>query len=334
MAWVGVAAGFLPVLLFLAALIVLDSYKLVSPTIVLRAVAVGAVVALATLFLHTGLLTTHAVSESALKRAIAPLTEESLKAVFLVILIRQGRVGFMVDAGILGFGVGAGFALVENVTYLRALGGADVGLWLVRGFGTAILHGSCTAVFAIVSKGLVDRKGSATLPRFLPGFALAAGAHALFNLFLVSPVLQTAAIVAAMPLFVTAVFERSERATRAWLKAGFDTDLEVLETIVGGDIHSDPVGRYLESMKAHLPGAVVADMLCLLRVHMELSLRAKGMMMARAAGVTIPVDDHVRANLEELRYLERSIGPTGRLAMAPIFKTSSRELWQIYRLGR
>ena len=74
-----------------------------------------------------------------------------------MVLLRRGRVGFLVDAAILGFAVGAGFALVENVEYLRALSERELGLWLVRGLGTAILHGATTAIVAILAKGLGDR---------------------------------------------------------------------------------------------------------------------------------------------------------------------------------
>ncbi len=94
------------------------------------------------------------------------------------------------------------------------------------------------------------------------------------------------------------------------------------------------VGRYLESIRAHFPGLVVADMLCLLRIHLELSIRAKGLLIARSVGVEVPLEPQVHANLEEMRYLERTIGPTGRLALMPLRRTSSRDLWQIMLLAR
>jgi hypothetical protein len=75
-------------------------------------------------------------------------------------------------------------------------------------------------------------------------------------------------------------------------------------------------------------------MLCLLRIHLELSLRAKGILIARAAGVEVPLDEEVRANFEEMRYLERSIGKTGRLAILPLRRTSGRDLWQLHVLGK
>jgi hypothetical protein len=112
-----------------------------------------------------------------------------------------------------------------------------------------------------------------------------------------------------------------------------DRDLELLDLIASGEIRATRIGRYLDSLRGRFPGPVVGDMLCLLQIHLELGIRAKGLVLAREAGLDVPVDDRVRANLEEMRYLERSIGPTGLLAMQPFFRRSRRDLWQLHVLG-
>jgi hypothetical protein len=106
----------------------------------------------------------------------------------------------------------------------------------------------------------------------------------------------------------------------------------VVETIASGEALETRIGQYLHSLKAHFPGEVVADMLCLLRIQAELAIRAKGLLLAREAGLAPPVGDDVRDALSELRYLERSIGPTGRLAMKPVLRRDTRDLWQVYLL--
>ena len=40
----------------------------------------------------------------------------------------------------------------------------------------------------------------------------------------------------------------------------------------------------------------------------------------------------MRDRLTELRYLERSIGRTGLIAMQPITRRDARALWQVYLL--
>jgi hypothetical protein len=69
-----------------------------------------------------------------------------------------------------------------------------------------------------------------------------------------------------------------------------------------------------------------------LRLDLELSIRAKGMLLAREAGLEVPVDDDLRARLVERRYLERAIGRTGLLALHPLHVTSGRDDWHQYLL--
>jgi RsiW-degrading membrane proteinase PrsW (M82 family) len=320
------------VLLFLGLLVFLDSFKLVSLRSVLVALVVGVLSALAGAQANGWLLDATGLSTHAFSRYVAPLVEEALKALWIILLLRRGRVGFLVDAAILGFAVGAGFALAENVEYLRGLAEPRVFLWLARGFGTAILHGATTAVFAILAKMLADRHPGRPALAVVPGLLAAASVHSLYNHFLVSPLLAAGVILVGLPLLVVAVFERSERATREWLGVGFDSDVELFASISSGQALETRLGEYLRSLKARFPGEVVADMLCLLRIQAELAIRAKGLLLAREAGLEAPVGADVRANLLELRYLEKSIGRTGLLALKPVLRESARDVWQVYFL--
>jgi RsiW-degrading membrane proteinase PrsW (M82 family) len=154
---VNVAVALLPVLLFLGLLFFLDSFKLVPPRSVLLALLAGAVAAAVGLSVSDWVAAATGLPPPPFSRYVAPPVEEALKALWVVVFLRRGRIGFLVDAAILGFAVGAGFALVENVEYLRELAEPRVLLWLVRGLGTAVLHGATTAIFAILAKALTER---------------------------------------------------------------------------------------------------------------------------------------------------------------------------------
>ena len=321
-----------PVLVFLAVLVLMDSFKLVPLRAVVRLILAGAAAAFVGARLHGGILDAGWVRAEALSRYVAPVTEELLKALPVIYLLARKRIGFLVDAAILGFAVGAGFALVENVEYLRALGHGGVFLWIVRGFGTAVLHGGTTSIMAVLSKSLEDRLPRAGVAVVLPGLAVAIAIHSLFNHFILPPVLMTLVLFVTLPVLLVGVFAQSERGTRAWLGAGFDSDVDLLQSTLGQDVTETRIGRYLLSLRSRFEGPIVADMMCLLRVHLELSIRAKGILMAREAGLPIEIGEDIRDNLRELRYLEHSIGATGRLALQPMLQTSSRHLWQIYML--
>ncbi len=248
-------------------------------------------------------------------------------------LLWKRRVGFLVDAAVQGFGVGAGFALVENADYLRNLSDAPLTLWLVRGLGTAVLHGATTAVFAMVSKTLLDRSPDRGSRAALPGVGLAIAIHSGFNHVLLPPVAMTAVILLLLPVVVIVVFERSERATREWVGAGLDLDIELLELVRSEHFVSTRFGRYLMEIRSALSGLVVADMFCLLRLDLELAIQAKAMLVARQAGLELPVTDDLRDSLREVAYLQSSIGRTGLLALRPLQVTSDRDRWHRYLLA-
>ena len=78
----------LPVLSFLAALLYLDSYKLVELRAVIAVVAGGAAVAGASYVVNGQLLDALAIDFTPYTRYVAPLTEELLKGLVIVALIR------------------------------------------------------------------------------------------------------------------------------------------------------------------------------------------------------------------------------------------------------
>jgi len=326
--------AFLPALAFLAVLKAIDSYALVPPREIGRALLVGALIAGAC-WLFNGRIAEYLPGGlENFPRFWGPLIEEVAKATFVAWLILSARTGFLVDAAILGFAVGAGFALVENVAYLLYYADATIWLWVVRGFGTAIMHGSMTAMFAILGKGFSDRHPDRAKRALLPGLVLAIAVHAGFNHFPFGAVATALLMLIVTPILLVLVFARSEARTREWLGTGFDDDARVLESLMSADFPDTPVGRYLESLRSRFSGEIIVDLLCLLRLHLELSVRAKGVLLAGEAGIDVPIGDDVRAKLEEMAVLERSIGTTGRLALHPVRRMSRRDLWELYVLGK
>ncbi len=323
--------GLAPVLSFLAALLFLDSYKLVSMRAVVAVLVCGLLAAAASYEVNGGLLRASGSGLELYSRYAGPVVEELFKGLVVVVLIRTHRIGFLVDAAIFGFAVGTGFAIVENLWYQHLVPDAGLGTWIVRGFGTAIMHGGTTAIFAMMGLAMLE-KGQKTLIALLPGFALAVLLHSGFNHMYVSPRLSTLVVLAVLPPVMFWVFHRSEQAVADWLGHGFDADARMLELITSGGLSDSPTGRYLHSLKRRFRGPVVADLLCYLRVHTELALRAKGVLLMRENEFDIPVDDETRAKFAELRYLERSIGKTGLLAIHPLLHLSHKDLWQLNML--
>jgi RsiW-degrading membrane proteinase PrsW (M82 family) len=329
------AVSLLPVFIFLLALVFLDSYKLVKLPEVAMSIIFGALTAVVALFVNTFIAGFVPHGKGIFPRYVAPVTEEVLKSVFVVFLVRSGKVGFMVDAAIHGFAVGAGFAFMENVHYLQTAGsGATTVVWLIRGFGTAVMHGGTTAIMAVIMKNLADRSRVHRLWHPAPGVLAAMAIHSGFNHFPFRPEVMTAVLLLGLPPLMVLVFSRSEKSTREWLGVGFDTDATLLEAINTGVVSETNVGRYLSALKANFPGELVADMLCMLKLHLELSIRAKGILLMREHGFETREEPDTADKFRELEYLEKSVGKTGMLAIKPFLHTSHRDLWQLHMIGR
>ena len=318
----------LPVFLFLGALVFLDSYKLVPVRSILLTILIGCAVTIPP-FLVRELAFRHLpLDDDVYARYGAPVVEELFKSIYLVILMRRRRIGFVVDAAIYGFSIGAGFSFIENLSYLQSLPGQHLLLWVARGLGTAIMHGGTTAIFAIITKGLSDRAAAPKLAHALPGLAAAMFMHSFYNHLILSPLLPTAILLVIFPI----VFYESEKSTRKWLGIGLDTDIQLLDMITGGNIVQTKIGQYFHTLQQQFQGETIADMICLVRLHTELAIRAKGVLMMRTAGFHAPVGPEVKEKFDELKYLQKNIGKTGQLALAPVLHMTSRDLWQIYML--
>jgi hypothetical protein len=224
--------------------------------------------------------------------------------------------------------------MIENLYYLQLFPNAGLGVWILRGFGTAIMHGGATAIFAVMGLAMLERDSKAGLRALVPGYLVAVVLHSAFNHFFFSPLVSTVGILVVLPPLLYSVFRRSEQAVGDWLGKGFDTDTEMLELISSDRFSDSPIGHYVHSLKDKFEGPVVADIFCYLQIHTELALRAKGILIMRENGFNVPLDPATADKFAEMGYLRRSIGKTGLLALHQKLRMSHKDLWQIYMVGK
>jgi RsiW-degrading membrane proteinase PrsW (M82 family) len=319
----------LPVLCFLGALVYFDSFRLVRRAVILGLLVAGAASAGLALLINTAAFDALAVEFRIFSRYVAPWIEEALKALVIAWLIHSKRVGVPVDAAITGFATGAGFALVENIFYLLQKPDLATASMIMRGFSTAVMHGGATALFGVVSVVLADRRPHQFLVAVLPGLVAAVLLHSAYNMLLFRPALSMLLVLLVLPGVFYLVFRYSEDSLRDWLESGLDSNVETLALINGGEFLQSRMGEHLQSMAGRFGGETLADMLCLLRLHAELALRAKGLLIMKEFGVEPELDDEIRSKLQELRALESSLGKTGQFAIRPLLMATGKDLWQL-----
>lgn len=134
-------------------------------------------------YVNTALLRSGIVPDfQTLSRYAAPFTEEILKALVLLYLVRRPSFTYFVDGAIYGFAAGIGFAVFENYSYLLNSPGAnELGTALGRVLSTNLMHATASALVG-VALGLsrFERlRGSALY--IAGGFAFAVALHMGFN---------------------------------------------------------------------------------------------------------------------------------------------------------
>jgi RsiW-degrading membrane proteinase PrsW (M82 family) len=325
--------GFTPVLLFLAALIFMDSFKLVSIKLVMGVMLVGAVAAALSYLLAGPIMDATHVSFARYSHFYAPFVEETLKAVVIVMLMRADRIGFLIDAAILGVAVGAGFSVAENIYYAYVFPDADIGMWMVRGLGTAIMHGGASAIFAVTAQALEDHEPDSRVLIFVPGLLIAASIHSIYNQFQAWPLAATAGTLILLPLGLLLVFDKSEHEVHNWLIHDYETHEHLLAEIENGAFAHSQAGHMIGKLAARFSTEMASLLFAYIKLHTQLVLRAEELLLARESGNAPPVRSHEEhGRFARLHALEKQIGRTALLTVWPHLKFSRQELFELHQL--
>ncbi|MEI7897309.1 MAG: PrsW family glutamic-type intramembrane protease [bacterium] len=322
-----------PVFLLLSLLLVLDSLRLVNKAILLVCLAWGIMSAGLSYYANTFLVREYSLSFELFSGYIAPVVEELLKMLLILWLIKRNRIGFMIDGAIYGFSVGAAFSFAENIFYLLNYASEEpkIMVWITRGFGTAVMHGGTTAIFAILVISSLNRRAYFGIA-VLAGAATAILIHACFNALTVWPVVATVFIIVVIPIALILSFQFNENAIRKWLEMEFDTEVSMLTMIRKGKFAETRTGQYLLSIRSHFPAEVVFDLYCFISLYTELSIKAKSLMMLRENDFAVSPDPGIPAKLMELKNLRKQIGNAAYLAITPVLRMNRKDLWKLSML--
>jgi RsiW-degrading membrane proteinase PrsW (M82 family) len=272
-------------------------------------------------------------------RYISPAIEECLKAAPILALFAANRLGFKIDAAIAGFAVGSGFAVVENAWFLLAAEETNVSAWLVRGLGTAVMHGGATALFAVISHEMTEGQAESAIGHyrfspllFVPGLGIAFLIHSTFNHFPHAPVAAMGATFLLVPVTLLLTLARSERATKQWLKADRDAHHQALMDIRSGHFAESELGRSIKHLVDRFHGATAADAFAYLELKLELVLLAEEAILASHHGETVSVGEEEREKFARLDALAHRLGKSALAAISSEFGFSRNDLWELGRL--
>jgi RsiW-degrading membrane proteinase PrsW (M82 family) len=332
------SVALLPVLLMLALFIWLDVFKLMSLLETVGLLLLGAVAALGAYPLSGVFLDTLPLGFSAYSRFVAPWIEEALKAAMIISLFRFNRIGFKLDAIISGFAVGAGFSAVENILYLLRFPELTAAVWLVRGLGTAVMHGTTLAILAAIAHELAERetRGAAEAYDFrpwwfVPGFLPAVAIHTLFNQFPDQPTLAMVGTLVLAPIALLSILRFGQGEARDWLVSDRDSHRTMLEAFSEGRFPDDPANRRIAQLAARSDRQTGER----IREYCELLTRLVATaedILLEQSGDRERVAADASSAFVRLEQLRREMGRSTVAALTPLLPFSRNDYWELSEL--
>jgi RsiW-degrading membrane proteinase PrsW (M82 family) len=335
----------IPVLVLLGLFVWLDAFKLMSLKEVLVLLLLGGLGALAAYPVSGKMLDTLPIGFSIYSRFVAPWIEEAIKALIMIGLFRMNRIGYKLDAVISGFAIGAGFSVVENIIYLTIFPNYGTGTWLVRGFGTAIMHGTTLALLAAIAHEFAERESREaaadyqfSLLWFVPGYGVAVALHTAFNQFPDRPLIAMMGAILVSPLALIAILSFGTAEAQRWLTAESAEHRAQLEALRAGRWPPGPAGSKIAALAGRLDPEAAKRIRRYWELQAWLVTEAEETLIEEAAGDAEFDPAKVRSAFAELDGLKRALGRSTFAALQALLPFSRNDYWEVselrQRLGR
>ncbi|MEO7654265.1 MAG: PrsW family glutamic-type intramembrane protease, partial [Sphingomicrobium sp.] len=317
----------------------LDAFALMRPRELLLLLLLGGIGALAAYPVSGRMLDTLPIGFSNYSRFIAPWIEEAIKGVIVIMLFRFNRIGYKLDAVLTGFAIGAGFSVVENIFYLTFFPQYGTGTWLVRGFGTALMHGTTTALFAAIAHEFAERESRESaggfnfrLWWFVPGYLVAVTLHMAFNQFPEHPLTAMMGALVVTPIAIMAIFHFGQAEASRWLEQDRAEHSTLLAMLDSGAWPDSTCGRRIAALAKRLGPEAEGRIRAYCRALAWLVVEAEETMIEESAGDVAMNRGKVAAAFADLDRLRTAMGRSTFAALKPLLPFSRNDYWEVAEL--
>ena len=327
-----------PVLAMLAMFVWLDVFKLMTLWEMLGLLLLGAATGLLAYPVSGVFLDQLPLGYSTYSRFAAPWIEETIKALALVLLFAFNRIGFKLDAVISGFAIGAGFSVIENIIYLTRFPDLAPSTWMVRGLGTAVMHGTTVAIVAAIAHEFAERetREASSDYRFnplwyVPGLIIAGLIHMGFNQFPDRPMLAMIATLAVAPFLIMALFKFGAQEAEQWLSQESAVHRVALAAWRSGGYPDSESGRRIAALVARSDPATGKAIRDYCEQMTALVLAAETALHDQASDADkVEIDAHT--TFEQAKATRQAMGRTTFAALKPLLPFSRNDYWEVSEL--
>lgn len=342
-----ISVSLIPIALFVALLLWMDSFKLTNWRRLIFSLLAGA---MCCALLYVCVTLTHYWGHVYRVGAM----QEVLKGAIVYWMVRKRKIALLGDATIYGSAVAAGFSMMEAVfTLVHHF--ADyklVTIWysLLVGLQSAVMHIGCTSLLAMVMvMGIQHKFGREYWQHLLAYFVAFFASIFVHTIHLYSEDLAhefgmenglgylpiIVMILVLLLYFIISkhsLFKKNTKAIHDWIDACINNDVALLGAIRKGELSTTNAGQYLLTLKDRFTPETFFDICCYISEYLELSIAAKSNLLLKEVGMPTCKNPQTRARLAELKALKKRIGRSGEMAVAPIVEISAVDKWVVQEL--
>jgi len=214
-----------------------------------------------------------------------------------------------------------------------------MGTWLVRGFGTAIMHGTTLAVLAAIAHEFAERETREaaadydfSLIWFVPGYGVAVALHTAFNQFPDRPMISMMGAILFAPIALIAILNFGTAEAQRWLATECAEHKAQLEALRAGRWPDGAAGKKIASLAERLDPEAAKRIRRYWELKAWLVAEAEEVMMEEATGDVEFDASAVRAAFAELEGLKGALGRSTFAAMQALLPFSRNDYWEISEL--
>ena len=328
-----------PVLILLAIFNWLDAFELMSMREILLLLGLGGVAAVVCYPISGRMIDVLPIGFNFYSRFVAPWIEEFVKGLVIVGLFRMNKIGYKLDAVISGFAIGAGFSVVENIIYLMRFPDYGAGTWLVRGLGTAVMHGTTLAILAATAHEFAERENRESAGRFnfrlwwfIPGYLAAVAIHTAFNQFPDHPMVAMMGAIMLSPVLLVAVLNFGTSEAQAWLNGEYETHKVQLAALEAGGWPDGPASARIAALAERL-GPEAADRIRgYWKTQAYLVVEAEETMIEESEGDAEFNRQRIADAFADRDRYRRELGKSAFAALSRILPFSRNDNWEVDEL--
>ncbi|HTX91943.1 MAG TPA: PrsW family intramembrane metalloprotease [Anaerolineales bacterium] len=265
-------------------------------------------------------------------RFLAPVVEETLKALILFYIVRRPKFTYFVDGAVYGFAVGIAFAVIENYEYIFGHPSAAMAVAVNRVVSTNLMHAAACATVGIVMGWARSQK---TFPRIafsLGGVLLAMALHMGFN-NLVTRVNNGWLLVYAVLVgggaagLIALMIRRGFKDEQSWMQdtLGIDERVEAQEVAAVQNISK--VDEVYKRVAVRFGPETAEKIKKLLIVQAHLGIQKKSAEKTPDEKLRAGIDVEIARLRREMEAARREIGS---YAMAYLRYTHLEEMFSVY----